>query len=70
MARVLRFIILVCLVVTVSVAAPSPRPSPTQRLLGRPYLAPAPGPAFAADAPLQPVPYDAAVKTKVRLAQP
>ncbi|BDA42127.1 hypothetical protein COCOBI_03-0120 [Coccomyxa sp. Obi] len=33
-------------------------------MLGRPYLAPAPGPASAAVAPLQPVPYNAAVKNK------
>lgn len=64
MSRVSGSIALVCLVLTVAHAAQSPQPSPAERLLGRPYLPPAPGPA-AAGGRLQSVPYDASAKTKV-----
>lgn len=70
MYRVLSFTVLVCLALEGAVAAPSPQSSPAERQLGRPYLAPAPGPASAALAPLQPVPYEAAAKSKVHPTYP
>jgi hypothetical protein len=49
-----------------ALAAPSPQTSPAQRHLGKAIFAPAPGPSFAALAPLQPVPYDSESKSNVR----
>ncbi|KAK9901570.1 hypothetical protein WJX75_002563 [Coccomyxa subellipsoidea] len=46
-----------------ALAAPSPQTSPVQRHLGKAIFAPAPGPSFAALAPLQPVPYDSESKS-------
>ena len=67
MRKVVCTVALLYVLVVSALAAPSPQISPAQRNLGKAIFAPAPGPSFAALAPLQPVPYDSESKSKVRI---